>query len=234
MTHTKARPRKLAGQTYRAESPLGTAFVTVNEHDGQPFEVFVNVGKAGSDTAAVAEAFGRLISLVLRLPPKATPEERLSMALDQLAGIGGARHLGFGKERVKSLPDAIAKVLEQYIGGRFIRQELAKGDENVVPCEDLPNTSASWPVDTSSGVVAPDPAFVVEEVRALAREQAAEREEKARQVLLHGGQVLGVKSVVTEDYVRNTYGELCPKCGNATLFREEGCMKCQSCGYSEC
>src|SRR2546425_3200873 len=36
--------------------------------DGDPFEVFVQVGKGGSDTMAVAEALGRLISLVLRLP----------------------------------------------------------------------------------------------------------------------------------------------------------------------
>ena len=51
------------------ETPIGTAFVTVNDTaGGEPFEVFVQVGKAGSDTMAVAEALGRLVSLVLRLP----------------------------------------------------------------------------------------------------------------------------------------------------------------------
>ena len=40
---------------------------------GQPFEVFVSVGKAGSDTVAVAEAIGRLISLMLRMPSPFTP-----------------------------------------------------------------------------------------------------------------------------------------------------------------
>ena len=46
------------------ETPIGTAFITVNETpEGDPFEVFVQVGKGGSDTMAVAEALGRLISL---------------------------------------------------------------------------------------------------------------------------------------------------------------------------
>ncbi|MBF0334081.1 MAG: ribonucleoside reductase [Alphaproteobacteria bacterium] len=29
-------------------------------------------------------------------------------------------------------------------------------------------------------------------------------------------------------------GELCPKCDSPTLFRQEGCRKCASCGYSDC
>ena len=63
----KPRPRSLTGRTYRVETPLGTAYTVVNEHgDGEPFEVFVSVGKAGSDTMAVAEAMGRSISLALR------------------------------------------------------------------------------------------------------------------------------------------------------------------------
>ncbi|MGH8055972.1 MAG: ribonucleoside reductase class II, partial [Candidatus Entotheonellia bacterium] len=60
----KPRPRKVQGVTYRAATPLGTAFITVNINgNGEPFEVFANVGKAGSDTASVSEAMGRLISL---------------------------------------------------------------------------------------------------------------------------------------------------------------------------
>ena len=65
----KPRPHSLTGATYRMETPIGTAFITVNDTPGgEPFEVFVQVGKAGSDTMAVAEALGRLVSLVLRLP----------------------------------------------------------------------------------------------------------------------------------------------------------------------
>src|SRR5207247_5497389 len=65
----RPRPHSLKGSTYRTDTPIGTAFITVNETpDDDPFEVFVQVGKGGSDTMAVAEALGRLISLVLRLP----------------------------------------------------------------------------------------------------------------------------------------------------------------------
>ena len=63
----RSRPDKLRGTTYRKETPLGVAFISVNEDDkGQPFEVFVTLGKAGGSAMADAEAMGRLISLALR------------------------------------------------------------------------------------------------------------------------------------------------------------------------
>jgi ribonucleoside-diphosphate reductase alpha chain len=117
LAHKKPRPRKLRGETYRIGTPLGTAFITINVNGGdQPFEVFLNVGKAGSDTAAVAEALGRIMSLVLRLPSPMSPVERLKMVVDQLAGIGGGRSLGFGPNRVRSLPDGISQALAEYLG----------------------------------------------------------------------------------------------------------------------
>jgi ribonucleoside-diphosphate reductase alpha chain len=111
------RPRSLAGRTYRIETPLGVAYIMVNDNgDGQPFEVFVSVGKAGSDTMAVAEAIGRLVSLMLRMPSPFTPTRRVEEIIAQLSGIGGARPLGFGPQRVLSLPDGIARVLAEHIG----------------------------------------------------------------------------------------------------------------------
>ncbi len=113
----KPRARALRGITYQAKTPLGTAYITINENgDGQPFEVFTNIGKAGSDTTAVAEALGRLISLILRLPSPLSPQDRLAEVVDQLSGIGGGRPMGFGSRRVRSLPDAIAQVLADHLG----------------------------------------------------------------------------------------------------------------------
>ena len=64
----KARPSQLSGYTFKVDTPVGKAFVTVNQNgDDQPFEVFLNTAKAGSETAAVSEAIGRLISYNLRL-----------------------------------------------------------------------------------------------------------------------------------------------------------------------
>ena len=113
----KPRPRMLPGKTYRIGTPLGTTFVTVNENGGgEPFEVFLHTSKAGSETAAVSEAIGRLISYVLRLSSPIPPRERLEEVVRQLEGIGGGRPLGFGAQRVLSLPDAVAQVLAEYLG----------------------------------------------------------------------------------------------------------------------
>jgi len=110
------RPRFLGGRTYRVETPLGRAFVTVNQSaEDQPFEVFVNTAKAGSETAAVSEAIGRLISYALRLASPVAPRERLAAIVQQLAGIGGGRPLGFGPQRVRSLPDGVGQVLAEYL-----------------------------------------------------------------------------------------------------------------------
>ena len=113
----RPRPHSLAGKTYRKETPIGTAFITVNgTEDGEPFEVFVQVGKGGSDTMAVAEALGRLISLTLRLPSTLTPQRRLEEVISQLSRIGGAQPMGFGAGKVLSLPDALGRTLAEHIG----------------------------------------------------------------------------------------------------------------------
>ncbi|MBE9472057.1 MAG: adenosylcobalamin-dependent ribonucleoside-diphosphate reductase [Chloroflexi bacterium] len=117
LTTVRPRPHHLNGKTYRLGTPLGTAYITVNINgDGEPFEVFLNVGKAGSDTAAVAEAIGRLISFILRVPSPLSATRRLKQVVRQLKGIGGGRPLGFGRDRVQSLPDGVAQVLAEHLG----------------------------------------------------------------------------------------------------------------------
>jgi len=112
----KPRPKRLPGYTFNINTPLGKAFITINENGGmQPFEVFINTAKAGSDTAAVSEAIGRLISYVLRLASPVSPRDRLMEVIRQLAGIGGGRSLGFGPNRVRSLPDGVAQALVEYL-----------------------------------------------------------------------------------------------------------------------
>jgi ribonucleoside-diphosphate reductase alpha chain len=112
----KPRPRRLSGHTITVSTPLGKAFVTINENGGrQPFEVFINTSKAGSDTAAVSEAIGRLISYVLRLASPVAPRDRLKEIWRQLSGIGGGRSLGFGPNRVRSLPDGVSQALAEYL-----------------------------------------------------------------------------------------------------------------------
>jgi ribonucleoside-diphosphate reductase alpha chain len=112
----KPRPRALTGKTYNVETPLGKAFITINENGGtEPFEVFINTAKAGSETAAVSEAIGRLISYILRIAGPILPSDRLREVVRQLVGIGGGRSLGFGPNRVRSLPDGVGQVLDLYL-----------------------------------------------------------------------------------------------------------------------
>ncbi len=133
----RPRPSRLMGLTYRRATPLGTAYVTINQtEEKEPFEVFLNVGKAGSDVAAVSEALGRLISYILRMPSHLTPTERLHQVVYQLAGIGGGRPLGFGPQRVRSLPDAIAQVLDEYLH-EAVKLEVAEVEIETPPAAQL-------------------------------------------------------------------------------------------------
>lgn len=113
----RRRPDVLVGSTYRLHTPVGNAFVAINsDEQGNPFEVFINVGKAGSDITADAEAMGRLISIALRIPSAYSPKDVAQQIINQLSGIGGSNSLGFGNGKVRSLADAVAKALARHIG----------------------------------------------------------------------------------------------------------------------
>ena len=118
----RARPDKLRGTTIRKETPLGTMFVNITEDErGQPFEVFVTLGKAGGSAMADAEAMGRLISLALRsgIPVMAVHK--------QLRGISSDRAVGLGPHKVLSVPDAIGIALyEWYQDKQGVQQELIR------------------------------------------------------------------------------------------------------------
>jgi ribonucleoside-diphosphate reductase alpha chain len=120
------RPVKLSGTTVSFKTPFGTSYITMNSDEhGNPFEVFIVVGKAGSDVQADAEAMGRMISLQLRTTAPHNRREMLKLIIDQLQNIGGARPVGFGPNRVLSLPDAVAQSLQMhYFNGTEQPQQL--------------------------------------------------------------------------------------------------------------
>src|SRR4030042_4102076 len=110
LPEVKPRPMVVQGSTYQVETPVGQAYVTINTNGGnKPLEMFINVGKAGRDVTAMAEAMGRLISLILRISSPISHIERAHKIAAELIGIGGARSLGFGGNRVRRLPDAGAE-----------------------------------------------------------------------------------------------------------------------------
>jgi ribonucleoside-diphosphate reductase alpha chain len=153
----KPRPNLLPGSTFRVETPLGKAFITVNENGGrQPFEVFINTAKAGSETAAVSEAIGRLISYILRLASPIASRERLLEVVRQLSGIGGSRSLGFGPNRVRSLPDGVGQVLDEYLKGKKNHQMDA--DTPIEATDNVTNglPIVNEPVTTRMGDLCPE------------------------------------------------------------------------------
>lgn len=116
----RSRPDLLKGTVRRIETPLGTMYVTITEDDkGQPFEVFMSLGKAGGALMADVEAIGRLISLGLRSGIPIAEIHR------QLRGISSDKVIGLGPAKVMSVPDAVGIALERYMAEKQgIQQEL--------------------------------------------------------------------------------------------------------------
>jgi ribonucleoside-diphosphate reductase alpha chain len=125
----RSRPERLRGTTIRKETPLGVMFVSINEdHKGQPFEVFINLGKAGGSAMADAEAMGRMISLALR---SGIPLHEVHR---QLRGISSDRVVGLGPNKVTSVPDAIGLALEEWMRDKQgVQQELMSAGASEQP-----------------------------------------------------------------------------------------------------
>ena len=138
----KKRPQVLRGATYKLNTPLGMAYITINDIDGTPGEIFLNVGKAGSDVFAMAEALGRVCSLFLRYGDHGN---KVKLLIKHLKGIGGSGAIGFGANRVESIGDAVAKALEMHVAAS---QEQASAG---VPVDAPPIAAAAEPVVTLPG-----------------------------------------------------------------------------------
>jgi ribonucleoside-diphosphate reductase alpha chain len=119
----RSRPEVLRGTTRRVDTPLGTLYVTITEDDrGQPFEVFMTLGKAGGALMADVESLGRLISLALR---SGIPIKEIYR---QLRGISSDRVIGLGPNKILSVPDAVGIAIERWMQEKQgIQQELLPG-----------------------------------------------------------------------------------------------------------
>jgi ribonucleoside-diphosphate reductase alpha chain len=162
------RPVRVAGATYRILTPLGSAFITINQTEtGEPFELFVTIGKAGSEVAAMAEALGRLISTNFRFGNHLPARERAREIMQQLQGIGGSRSVGFGPNKIRSLPDAIAKAIGMHFGfTNGHTNSIDVGAPAVVEEQSLDPAVASATMENKIGDICPScgaPALVYEE-----------------------------------------------------------------------
>jgi len=105
----RERPEVIQGYTFKTKTFYGNMYTTINEVEGNPFEVFTQIGKAGGFFHANTEAISRLISMALRTG--IDPQK----IIEQLKGIRDPSPAWTENGVILSLPDAIAKVLERYL-----------------------------------------------------------------------------------------------------------------------
>ncbi len=106
----RKRPENIKGETRGMKTGCGNIYITVNEDEnGQVFELFTHMGKAGGCAASQAEAIGRLVSLALR--SNIEPE----VIISQLKGITCHEQTWANGGKITSCSDAIAKALEKYL-----------------------------------------------------------------------------------------------------------------------
>ncbi len=244
----QVRPFVIQGATYRLNTPVGTAFVTINQDEkGEPLEIFINVGKAGSDVTAMAEALGRTISTSLRFRGNLSRLDRIKEIAEQLAGIGGRRSVGFGHNKILSLPDAVAAAISTHLGLRingFIFPSLdikVKTDEKKIGVSSdglytdghLTNGNGKkFKVGVQS-----DLAGAVMSAQNPARQDPAMRGDDhttaSAESHLTSANLPDQLSLEDDGFLFKV-ADICPSCGASSLVYEEGCMKCYSCAHSEC
>ena len=119
----KERPGLVVyGKTIKDKTPWGSMYVTMNFDGKEPFEIFVNVGKSGSELKAMTEALSRVISIGLRSGCS------LEDFIDTLKGLSGKEYwmLEFNDNyAVRSIPDAIALMLEKLIDREVINARMS-------------------------------------------------------------------------------------------------------------
>ncbi len=106
------RTRLLVGQTVKIKMPQGALYITANMDENAVMrEVFINLGKTGSEEKSYAEAIGRLISKYLQIGGD------IREVVDSLKGIKSNSSISWDQGmKIYSVPDSIAKGLEVMLG----------------------------------------------------------------------------------------------------------------------
>lgn len=106
----RKRPDVIKGTTRLMKTGCGNLYVTINEdEEGNLFELFTQMGKAGGCASSQAEAIGRLVSLAFRSNIEPIEIEK------QLRGISCHSPAWASGGKIASCSDAISKAIERYV-----------------------------------------------------------------------------------------------------------------------
>ncbi|MGB9628764.1 MAG: adenosylcobalamin-dependent ribonucleoside-diphosphate reductase, partial [Thermodesulfobacteriota bacterium] len=106
----RARKDVIHGSTRKIRTGCGNLYVTINEdEEGNLFEIFNQIGKAGGCAASQSEAIGRLVSLAFRSGIE--PED----IIRQLKGISCHVPVWYQEGKILSCSDAVAKAIEWHL-----------------------------------------------------------------------------------------------------------------------
>jgi ribonucleoside-diphosphate reductase alpha chain len=193
----------------RQMTPFGNMHVkvTVDPVSCREREVFAQLGKGGDVANSDLEAICRILSLWLRA------NGSLKLAIKQLEGIGSSLSVPTKDGRIMSLADGLAVALQRYLNAKEqsgLHSLLLGGAE-----PDLTRTDFQRREDLAralSATAAQAPAAPA--APAMSEPPAAKKAQ-------------GTPRNVSQ------YKLKCPACSSVLAF-EEGCVKCYSCGFSQC
>ena len=246
-------PAILSAVRIRQNTPFGHMHVsiTVDPKSDRELEVFAQLGKAGDVAMSDLEAICRMVSLFLRSGGS------IEQVMDQLEGIGSHLSIPTKDGRVMSLGDALGKTIRKYWQAKrefglkaILLGEVdfdkvghgngngnghhGLGDSQVIAVKDLQaekKTVTLTPPPAQAAAVVALASLPATESLVPATPQASAG--AAASSPASSGKTVS-RAVTAADNLMESYKLKCPECKNGTLKFMEGCVKCPSCGFSQC
>ena len=207
ISRPRIRPTKTTGHTYLMNTGCQRMYVTINEDESGPCEVFMRLGKSGGCPNSQTEAIGRLVSLALR------SNVDIDSIIDQLKGIRCPSPAMSEGGVILSCADAVSRVLEMYKAEKLNPTLFMQTMRQVA----------------NGGSYAPK--YINIETERVSGQDGATASGSGGS----GGGGASASGGGKSSGRRNSRGDCpqCPECGEMLSFGE-GCAKCNSCGYSKC